>query len=82
METETEIGLGNPAMKLTEMAKDGYEMVVVSRKGLGATKSLFIGSVSVGSPSIPKFRCWPCRDRPWPGLGVDRDPPCPTDRGL
>lgn len=47
VEIDTEIGLGNPAMKLAEMARDGYELVVVSRKGLGATKSLFMGSVSV-----------------------------------
>lgn len=47
VEIDTIIDVGNPALKLAEMAKNGYDMVVVSRKGLGATKSLFMGSVSV-----------------------------------
>ncbi|MDD1766035.1 MAG: universal stress protein [Methanomassiliicoccales archaeon] len=47
VEIDTMIDVGNPALKLAEMAKNGYDMVVVSRKGLGATKSLFMGSVSV-----------------------------------
>ena len=47
VEIDTMIGLGNPALKLAEIARNGYDMVVVSRKGLGATKSLFMGSVSV-----------------------------------
>jgi nucleotide-binding universal stress UspA family protein len=47
VEIDTMVDIGNPALKLAEMAKNGYDMVVVSRKGLGATKSLFMGSVSV-----------------------------------
>ena len=47
VEIDTMISVGNPALKLAEIARNGYEMVVVSKKGLGATKSLFMGSVSV-----------------------------------
>jgi nucleotide-binding universal stress UspA family protein len=47
VEIDTMIDVGNPALKLAEMAKNGYDMVVVSRKGLGATKSLLMGSVAV-----------------------------------
>jgi len=47
IEIDTMIGLGNPAMQLTEIAKGGFDMIIVGRKGLGTMKGLFSGSVSI-----------------------------------
>jgi nucleotide-binding universal stress UspA family protein len=47
IEVDTMIGLGDPAMQLAEIAKGGYGMIVVGRKGLGALKGIFSGSVSI-----------------------------------
>lgn len=47
IEVDTMMGLGDPAMQLAEIAKGGYGMIVVGRKGLGALKGIFSGSVSI-----------------------------------